>query len=321
MGRLSGFHKTIGAVFFTGILGLYSCQSKKEVLPEETPFFVVLGIAQDAGFPQAACQKACCSKAWVDPSLRKKVVSLGLIDPVSNEKWLFEATPDFKDQIQILNQFNEGSGVIPDGIFITHAHIGHYTGLMHLGREAIGSQKTPVYTMPRMRNFLRFGGPWSQLVKLNNISLHPVVPDSTIVLNKRIKVVPFLVPHRDEFSETVGYQILGPSKKIIFIPDIDKWEKWDQSILEMIEENDCLLLDGSFYANGEIPNRDMSEIPHPFIEESMDLFKNLPQEEKEKIHFIHFNHTNPVLNSNSEAYKDLYRNGFRIAEENQIIKL
>eukprot|EP00957_Ditylum_brightwellii_P156501 11911053-Ditylum_brightwellii.AAC.1 len=59
----------------------------------------------------------------------------------------------------------------PDGIFLTHAHIGHYTGLMYLGREALGAVDVPVYAMPRMRSFLKNNGPWSQLVSLGNINI------------------------------------------------------------------------------------------------------------------------------------------------------
>ncbi|MDC3256451.1 hypothetical protein OAU93_03515, partial [bacterium] len=31
--------------------------------PEQSVELIVLGIAQDAGFPQAACQKSCCELA------------------------------------------------------------------------------------------------------------------------------------------------------------------------------------------------------------------------------------------------------------------
>ena len=57
------------------------------------------------------------------------------------------------------------------GIFLTHAHMGHYTGLMWLGKEVMGAAKVPVHAMPRMAAYLRSNGPWSQLVKLENIEL------------------------------------------------------------------------------------------------------------------------------------------------------
>ena len=107
-------------------------------------------------------------------------------------------------------------------------------------------------------------------------------------------------------------------KSLIFIPDIDKWEKWDEDIIQVINSNDYSFLDATFYQNGEIP-RDMSEIPHPFVEESMDLFSKLSYEDKQKVHFIHFNHTNPLLIEGSDAQKEVLRKGFKIAKEAQII--
>ena len=125
----------------------------------------------------------------------------------------------------------------PDGIFLTHAHIGHYTGLMYLGKEAMNSSNVPVYAMPRMKTFLEENGPWSQLAKAQNIALQEMQADSSISLTANLTVTPILVPHRDEFSETVGYIISGPAKKALFIPDIDKWEKWDLDIIQMIAQN------------------------------------------------------------------------------------
>ena len=61
-------------------------------------------------------------------------------------------------------------------------------------------------------------------------------------------------------------------------------------------------------------NRDISEIPHPFIIESLELFNNLENIDKAKVYFIHLNHTNPVLNKNSEEYKRVILSGFNVAE-------
>lgn len=273
----------------------------------------VLGIAQDAGFPQANCKKDCCKPVWNKTLARKRVSCIALVDPGSQQAWIFDATPDFKDQLYFLEQAYPGISLA--GIFLSHAHIGHYTGLMHLGREAMGAKQVPVYAMPKMQSFLETNGPWSQLVRLENIQIRPLRSDSTIVLAPGFEVKPMQVPHRDEYSETVGFQIKGPNKQGLFIPDIDKWQKWDRDILKEIREVDYALLDGSFYKNGEIPGRDMSLIPHPFIEESLQIFSPLSDADKSKVHFIHFNHTNPVLRSNSPAYKNILEKKFQIAKE------
>jgi pyrroloquinoline quinone biosynthesis protein B len=219
------------------------------------------------------------------------VSCIGLIDHESKSYFLIDATADIKDQMHRV-EYNTGYSL--QGILLTHAHIGHYTGLMDLGREAMGASAIKVWTMPRMKHFLENNGPWSQLVALKNISLQGLQNDSMVQLSQNLNITPHLVPHRDEYSETVGFLISGESKTGWFIPDIDKWSQWDRSLSEELK-NDFLFIDGTFYANGEIPGRDMSEIPHPFIEETMALLKNEPDSLKSKLHFIHFNHTNPVL--------------------------
>jgi len=302
------------------LLLFFSCDQKQGILPVEKkePYILVLGNAQDAGYPQIACEKECCQRVYKNPSNKRYVSSIAIVDPISNESWIFDATPDFSAQTKILSKHLKESKQLPDGIFLTHGHIGHYTGLMYLGKEAMNAQNTPIFTMPRMHEYLTNNGPWSQLVKLNNISLRLMLKDSTIVLNKRLSVTPIQVPHRDEFTETVGFIIKNKNKRALFIPDIDKWNKWDRNIVDYIKGVDIALLDATFFKNGEI-EREMNEVPHPFVVESMELFKNLSDANKGKVHFIHFNHTNPLLIENSEARQMVIKKGFHIAKQEMII--
>jgi len=136
-------------------------------------------------------------------------------------------------------------------------------------------------------------------------------------MTSNLKITPLQVPHRDEFSETVGYKIAGPNKSLLFIPDIDKWEKWETSIVDLIKTVDYAFLDASFYDGDELNTRDISNIPHPFVVESMVLFENLALAEKKKIYFIHFNHTNALLNFESEPFKTVLKNGYNIAQFGQ----
>ena len=276
------------------------------------PYVIVLGIAQDGGAPHAGCIKECCEEKWDNPTQHARVSSIAIVDPATEESWIIDATPDFALQLTAIdNQLN--------GIFLTHAHIGHYTGLIHLGREVMGAKEIPVYAMPKMKTFLESNGPWNQLVALNNISINGISDKEKINLNERLSITPFLVPHRDEYSETVGYKIQGPNQSLVFIPDIDKWQKWDQDIKEVVNNNTYSLLDGTFYDIDELPGRDMSEIPHPFIVESMDIFNDIVN--KSGIYFIHLNHSNPALDSNSNAFDNIKKNGFHIAERGQSFDL
>lgn len=296
-----------------------SCSANEHATETESnQYLTVLGIAQDAGFPQAGCTKANCTQYWLGNEKARHATSLGLVDEDTEQIWMFEATPDFKHQ---LHEFTTSSK-IPDlsGIFLTHAHIGHYTGLMHLGHEVMGVSNLPVYTMPWMSLYLSENGPWSQLVEFNNINLINQAPDSVIRISEKLSVTPFIVPHRDEFSETVGYKIESPNKKILFIPDINKWEIWNRSIIEEISSVDIAFIDGTFFDQNELPGRDISQIPHPFISESLELFKDLPESERAKITFIHFNHTNPLI-LNSMERKQVENLGFKVAFEGMRIEL
>ncbi|MDJ0644918.1 MAG: MBL fold metallo-hydrolase [Flavobacteriaceae bacterium] len=293
-------------------------QKQESEIHKDEPYLLILGIAQDAGYPQIACTQQCCQHVYKNPQLKRFVSSIAVIDPVSNESWIFDATPDFTQQTKMLSE-HLGAKELPDGIFLTHGHMGHYTGLMYLGREALGSQSMPVFVMPRMKAFLSNNGPWSQLAELKNIKLNELRSDSTIVLNKRISVTPIEVPHRDEFTETVGFIIKNRDRKALFIPDIDKWDMWKRDIIDYLIEVDIALLDATFFKDGEI-NRDMTEVPHPFVEESMDLFKDLSEKDKQKVYFIHFNHTNPLLIDSSEAQKEVREKGFNIARQEMVLK-
>ncbi|MFY0671782.1 MAG: pyrroloquinoline quinone biosynthesis protein PqqB [Bacteroidia bacterium] len=282
---------------FSVIFILWGCEEQKEHVENECEV-VVLGIAQDAGYPQIDCEKACCQAYYDGERKSERVVSLGLIDRKNKKSFLVEATPNIVSQWQTLKSACPECEI--SGIIITHAHIGHYTGLMHMGREALGAKNLPVYVMPNMAEFLKRNGPWSQLVKLENIVINKLSDGIETRLTNNLAVTSNQVPHRDEFSETVGFTFKGVKKQLLFIPDIDKWNKWESSISDLVINVDYALLDGTFYDNQELLGRDMSEIPHPFIVESIDIFKSLDVEDREKIHFIHFNHTNSVMDINSE---------------------
>ena len=272
---------------------------------------VVLGTAQDAGSPQIACKKNCCIDLWKTGET-EAVVSLGLIDTKNQKHYLFEATPNITQQLQTLNSV-AGNASDFAGIFLTHAHMGHYSGLLFLGKEALGGQSVSVYALPRMRQYLSNNGPWEQLISEKNIALQALTASKEETISEEIKVTPIQVPHRDEYSETVGYLIKGTNKTALFIPDIDKWERWDTAIESLIKEVDYVLLDATFFDGSELPNRDMAAIPHPFVKESLARFELLNTKEKNKIYFIHFNHTNPLLKENSQESKAVVAKGYHIA--------
>lgn len=284
----------------------------------EAPYLYVLGVAQDAGYPQAGCYQHHCLPGWADPRLERGATAVALIDPRASKTYLFEATPHMPRQLYQLEQQAEGYAL--SGVFLTHAHIGHYAGLMFFGHESMGANNVPVFAMPRMTDYLRSNGPWSQLVAYSNISLQPLAHNKTEKF-AGVEITPFLVPHRDEFSETVGYSIQGPEKTAVFIPDINKWSVWDRDIAEVIKTIDYALVDATFFGAGELPGRDMSKIPHPLVTETMAALADLGPEQRKKVWFIHMNHTNPLLNPQSKEALLVRAAGFNIASESTRLDL
>lgn len=288
-------------------------------LAADSTYILVLGVAQDAGYPQANCYAPHCERAWRDPSLRRSTSSVAIVDEAAGAKYLIDATPDVREQLYRLHL--DAPDCELAGVFLTHAHIGHYTGLMHFGREAASTSELPVYAMPRMRAFIADNGPWDQLVRLGNIHLVALAHNEAVGLGAALTVTPFLVPHRREYSETVGYRIDGPNKSAVFIPDIDKWQDWAADIRAVVRSVDYALLDATFYADGELPGRDMSKIPHPFVTESMALLDELTDDERSRVIFIHMNHTNPLLIDGSPEQAEVLERGFRFAREGMRLEL
>ena len=287
---------------FFGFINFVNCQSE---------YIYILGNVQDAGLPHIGCQHKFCNDKFNEFE-EYFTTSLAVVDPINKKYILFEATPDLPYQLNYLDKKIFKKFLLPESIFITHAHVGHYAGLMYFGREALGSKGLKVNVLPKMANFLQTNGPWSQLVEINNIKIQDLNFGVNVSELKNITITPIEVPHRDEYSETAGFIIEGKTKKALFIPDIDKWEKWDKDLKQLVNEFDYLLLDATFYDSKEI-NRDISEIPHPLVSETINLLDSLSNESKNKVYFIHMNHTNMMLDPKSNLSKYVTIKGFNIA--------
>ncbi len=305
------------------VLLITLCASTRTLAEE--PFVLVLGVAQDGGRPQAGTR----NPELLIPEARRWAASLALIDPGNGDsprrRWIFDATPDFREQLVLLdNRAPVKASPGLDGIFLTHAHIGHYTGLMFLGHESMGAKGVPVWAMPRMGKYLRENGPWGQLVDYENIVLRSLEQDLPVDLGRGLSVTPFRVPHREEYSEVVGFRIEGPGKSVVFLPDIDSWQAWEEmggGLEKMLEGVDVAYVDATFWANGEIPGRDMSGFPHPRIEKTMERLKMASPATRAKVRFIHLNHTNPANVPSSRERREIERLGFGVASRGEKILL
>ena len=270
---------------------------------------MLLGIAQDAGVPQAGCACATCANARANPAQQRYTVCLGLVDHAAHACWMIDATPDFKYQHAALMAAAPGCEL--RGIFITHAHIGHYTGLIHAGKECMNARGLPVFGTASVCNFLRANAPWSFLVRNQNIVLMELRPGHDNALNERANIRALLVPHRDELTDTCAFRIQGRERSLFYCPDIDRWEDWDMDVRAVVHGCDISLIDGCFFSAHELTGRGMSQVPHPLISHTMRALRGHARD----VRFVHLNHTNPVLDLHSPEFDDVLMNGFAVGAQ------
>jgi pyrroloquinoline quinone biosynthesis protein B len=283
---------------------------------------ILLGNAQDGGVPQAGCGCANCQAAWDDPRQRRLAAALGLVDAAAGLCFLVDATPDVREQLHALQRAAPGARL--GGVLLTHAHMGHYTGLAHFGFEAMNARELPLYATPRLLDFLRANAPWRQLVAQGNVRLNPLAPGDWVTLTSGLSVQPVPVPHRAEWSDTVGYRVRGrgtAGRQMLYLPDIDGWAAWagppwNQDVRAAAAEVDVALLDGTFYAPGELPGRDLAAIGHPLATDTAARLAGLPTE----LVLIHLNHSNPLHYPGPERHW-LAGKGLKVGEEGQMWEL
>ena len=268
----------------------------------------VLGTAQDGGFPHAGCGCAHCAAARHDPRLRRLVSCIGIVG-ASGRCLIVDATPDFATQQAALAAAAGRTPPHVDAIILTHAHMGHYLGLAMLGREAMSAGGVPVHATSSMRRFLQQNRPWSHLVERGEVVLHSLEPGAALDFDGA-RIHAFLTPHRSEDTDTIGLEIEGPKRRLVYVSDADVFPP---SLAERIREADVALIDGTFYARDELPHREILEVKHPFVTESLERFADAQGE----VVFIHLNHSNALLSEDPPALPD----GFRVAVEGESFRL
>lgn len=331
---------TLTALALAGLLASVACADPESAAPgadpsaDEAPagpFVRVLGTAQDGGFPHVACAHELCAAARRDPSLARRVASLAVVlpgnGPEAGRVYLIDATPDLPEQLELLADVRDApAGRVDrspvDGVLLTHAHMGHYLGLAWFGYESVHTRGLPVWSTPRMARFLRENGPWSQLVALGNVELREVEAGRGAVdLGDGVVVRAVAVPHRDEYTDTVGFRIEGPRATVLYVPDTDSWDAWGGRLAEVLDGVDVALVDATFYSAGELPGREVSEIGHPLISDSLERFGDAVRSGGLQVLFIHLNHSNPALDPRSPERRAIEAAGFRVAEEGEEIPL
>lgn len=273
---------------------------------------IILGSGQDGGLPQLGARIAPDMAARVDPLAVRLGPSLAVLAD-DGRCLLIDASPDIKEQesrLLRLPEYAARKSANPfDAVLLTHAHMGHYIGLAHFGREAASSRKLPVHCTPAMADFLRKHAPWEQLVALGNIEVFETPGGRTFEPWPGLRVRVFTVPHRGEYTDTLGVSI---NETLLYVPDIDTWKTWPQARAE-VEKHKIALLDGTFFSADELPGRDLREIAHPFITDTLQFFA--PQANDRRLVLTHFNHSNPVCDPGSPQARQVQAAGFELAQE------
>ena len=268
----------------------------------------VLGTAQDGGFPHAGCACASCENARAHPELERRVSCIGLVG-TTGKTLIVDATPDFRTQMADLARAAGSVTRAVDAVILTHAHIGHYLGLALLGREAMSADAVPVHCTPSMARFLEENRPWSHLIHRREIRVETVMPGTPLEFDG-LRIHAFLVPHRSEDTDTIGLEIEGPTRRLVYVSDADVFPP---ELAARIREADVALIDGTFHARDELPNREILAVRHPFVTESVDRFRDATGE----VIFIHLNHSNALLSPTPPPLPDSYR----VAREGEVFAL
>jgi pyrroloquinoline quinone biosynthesis protein B len=286
------------------------------------PYLVALGTAQDGGLPHAGCGCPHCAAARQDPSRRRLIASVAIVLPESSRVFLIDVTPDVREQLEVLREAGDApDGVVDrapvDGAFITHAHMGHYLGLAFFGFEAIHTRDLPVYATSSVVSYLENNGPWDQTVRLRNIAPVEVAPGASVDLGEGVTVIPVAVPHRDEYTDTVGFLIRGPRRQVLYAPDTDGWDAWDPPVTDRLATLDVAILDGTFFSADELLDRDLASIGHPLIVDSMGLLAPVVAAGATRVCFTHLNHSNPAVIPGGPAAREIAARGFCVLEDGQ----
>ena len=130
----------------------------------------------------------------------------------------------------------EALGGLPDGILLTHAHIGHYLGLAQLGREVLGAKKVPVYCTPSMASFLRSNKPWSRLVALENIAIREIQPGVELPSRPTSTSPPTACRTATRIPTRSCSGFADRDRKLLWLPDIDELEKWDRKLADFLAD-------------------------------------------------------------------------------------
>jgi pyrroloquinoline quinone biosynthesis protein B len=162
-----------------------------------------------------------------------------------------------------------------------------------------------------MLEFLGRNRPWSHLLERGEIVARPIAPGVPFEVDG-VRVEAFPSPHRAEDTDTIGLDVRGPARRVVYVPDADVFP---DDVVARVRAADVALVDGTFSSPDELP-RSATEVPHPWVRDSVVALAG----GRGRVLFTHLNHTNPVADPGGPAARALPE-GFGVASDGDVIAL
>lgn len=274
---------------------------------------VIMGSAQDGGVPQLGMHEA--------GSIERTAASAAILGP-RGEALLLDASPDVRRQQRALLSYPRYAarhGNAFDGILLTHGHIGHYAGLVQFGMEAHNADLVPCWGTRRMGAFLRSNEPWARLFREGHLVFYEIAPGEAFQPIPGLIAEAVAVPHRDEYTDTVGYVITASAgRSALYLPDLDDWSNWD-ACDSVVEAVDVAVVDATFFDDSEALGRLLAEVPHPFVVDTVARFE--ARAAATRFVLSHLNRSNPLCDPESEQSAWVRARGFEVAWDGMAIQL
>jgi len=106
----------------------------------------------------------------------------------------------------------------------------------------------------------------------------------------RLSLTPLPVPHGDEISDTLAFEVCGPTHRLFYCPDINDWDRWEHDPRRLVAQMDVALLDGTFVGTPELPGRDTRGISPPLVADTARRLSGVDCDAR----LVHVNHSNPL---------------------------
>src|SRR5262249_19650490 len=121
-------------------------------------------------------------------------------------------------------------------------------------------------------------------------------------------------------SDTMAFVLKGPRRTVLFVPDVDAWERTPGLLDELLAGIDVAYVDGTFWDGSELPGRDLTEIRHPLMRDTMQRLAAFARAHPGAVRFVHLNHANPALRD-PPVQARIAAAGFAVAAQGESVEL